>query len=220
MSNPTNPGHDSATAKATQLCQAVRAIHARGWAPGTGGNFSATVTASPLRLLITPSGIDKGTVTPESLLEVDESGSVLKGRGKPSAETLLHATIVEITGAGAVLHTHTPWNTLLSLRHREKGVLVLEGFEMLKGLSGVATHENAERIPILPNSQDMNALSDELRRAFGREPGMHGFLLAGHGLYTWGGDLAEARRHLEVLEFLFEVTARLELSPSQAASLY
>jgi methylthioribulose-1-phosphate dehydratase len=84
----------------------------------------------------------------------------------------------------------------------------------------VTTHEHTKRIPVLANSQDMSALSDELRRAFAAEPDMHGFLLAGHGLYTWGADLAEARRHLEVLEFLFEVTARLELSPSHAASLY
>jgi methylthioribulose-1-phosphate dehydratase len=37
---------------------------------------------------------------------------------------------------------------------------------------------------------------------------MHGFLLAKHGLYTWGRDLAEARRHIEIHEFLFEVVAR------------
>src|SRR5690606_25635221 len=119
-------------------------------------NFSITLSSNPVRLLITPSGIDKGSVTPESILEVDGAGHVLRGAGKPSAETLLHTTIVERTGAGSVLHTHTPWSTILSMRHRESGAVSIEGLEMLKGLSGVTTHDQARRIPILSNSQDMH----------------------------------------------------------------
>ncbi len=216
MNNPTptqNP-------KATELCDVVRAVHARGWAPGTGGNFSVTLSTDPVRLLITPSGIDKGTVRPELLLEVDGSGAVTGGSGKPSAETLLHTTIVDCAKAGSVLHTHTPWSTILSLRHQDRGHVLVEGLEMLKGLSGISTHEHSKRVPILANSQDMNGLSIQVRHLFETDPQIHGFLLSGHGLYTWGVDLAEAHRHLEVFEFLFEVTARMELSHSPAASLY
>jgi methylthioribulose-1-phosphate dehydratase len=61
----------------------------------------------------------------------------------------------------------------------------------------------------------MTELAGRIRAAFsrddwtrpGRPPG-HGFLLSRHGLYTWGRDLAEARRHVEIFEFLFECVAR------------
>jgi len=217
--HPKNPIQADQTL-ASQLCGAVQAIHSRGWAPGTGGNFSVTLSTDPLRLLITPSGVDKGCVEPQDLLEVDDSGAIVRGSGKPSAETLLHTTIVQRTSAGSVLHTHTPWSTILSLRHRETGFVTIEGLEMLKGLSGIPTHEHTKRVPILANSQDMRELSVEVGRLFDSQTDFHGFLLAGHGLYTWGVDLAEARRHLEVFEFLFEVTARMELSSSPAASLF
>jgi methylthioribulose-1-phosphate dehydratase len=78
---------------------------------------------------------------------------------------------------------------------------------MLKGLSGVTTHEACVSIAVVPNTQDIAALAESLegRLAAGDPDLRHGFLMAGHGLYTWGADLAEARRHIEVLEFLMEV---------------
>jgi len=69
-------------------------------------------------------------------------------------------------------------------------------------------------IPVFSNSQDMAALAAELRDRFARldwsgpRPPHHGFLLARHGLYTWVRTLDEARRHVEILEFLFEVQMR------------
>ena len=77
---------------------------------------------------------------------------------------------------------------------------------MLKGLSGVQSHTHRECVPILENSQDYHTLSGEVEKLLLREPGLHGFLLRAHGLYTWGADVAEARRHAEILEFLIEVT--------------
>jgi methylthioribulose-1-phosphate dehydratase len=81
-------------------------------------------------------------------------------------------------------------------------------YEMLKGLDGVTTHEHREWLPIFENSQDMAALARTIEAIFQRHPGSHGFLLRRHGLYTWGRDLAEARRHVEILEFLLEVLGR------------
>jgi methylthioribulose-1-phosphate dehydratase len=50
-------------------------------------------------------------------------------------------------------------------------------------------------------------------------PLRHGFLIRGCGLYTWGRDLDEARRHVESFEFLFEVVGRrLALERSGAAA--
>ena len=79
---------------------------------------------------------------------------------------------------------------------------------MLKGLDGVRTHEHREWLPILDNSQDMRELAEEVKKRLEEHPGAHAFLLRGHGLYTWGRDLAQARRHVEILEFLLEVVGR------------
>jgi methylthioribulose-1-phosphate dehydratase len=193
------------------LTAAIHFCYQRGWAAGTGGNFSAVQSRSPLRLLITPSGVDKGKVTGEELLEIDAAGMVFSGNGAASAETQLHLAIVACRDAGSVLHTHTVWNTLLSRRHAEEGELTIQGYEMLKGLRGVTTHEHRERVPILQNSQDMAALSRELTDVLARYPECHGVLLAGHGLYTWGSNVFEARRHMEIFEFLFEVVGREHL---------
>ena len=118
-------------------------------------------------------------------------------------------------GAGAVLHTHSIWSTLLSERHAAARGLVIEGYEMLKGLEGVRTHEHRERLPIVENDQDMVRLSGVVRGVLEEHPDAHGFLLRGHGLYTWGADLPQAVRHVEILEFLLEVVGR----SSQLSSL-
>jgi methylthioribulose-1-phosphate dehydratase len=110
--------------------------------------------------------------------------------------------------AGAVLHTHSVWSTVLSGTFASQGGLGLEGYEMLKGLEGVRTHRHREWLPILENSQDILELSQEVSRTLRENPGIHGFLLRGHGLYTWGASLQEAKRHVEILEFLMEVLVR------------
>ena len=112
--------------------------------------------------------------------------------------------------AGAVLHTHSVWSTVLSGTYGSRGGLAIEGYEMLKGLEGVKTHQHREWLPILENSQDMVALARAVEEALTRHPAAHGFLLRGHGLYTWGQDFATAKRHVEILEFLLEVLGRRE----------
>lgn len=200
---------DQHNALREELADTVRYLAGKGWATGTGGNFSAVLSPSPLRLLITPSGCDKRLLTAPELLEIDGDGSVLAGEGNSSAETLLHLAILRHRPAGSVLHTHSVWNTLLSRLLLEE--LVIEGYEMLKGLEGVKTHTHREVVPILENSQDMRALSQTVEETFARYPACHGFLLRGHGLYTWGKSIREARRHVEIFEFLFEVVARERL---------
>jgi methylthioribulose-1-phosphate dehydratase len=196
------------SALARLLAEAGRNFYGRGWVLGTSGNFSAVVAAAPLRLAITASGADKGALTPDDILLIDERGEVVEGRGRPSDETLLHLTVVRARGAGAVLHTHSVWSTLLSEAFAPEGRLLVEGFEMLKGLAGVRTHEHRECLPVIENSQDMSELSRSLEKALELNPESHAVLLRLHGLYTWGRDLAEAKRHVEILEFLLEVTGR------------
>lgn len=205
-------------ALALALSDAGRSFYARGWALGTSGNFSAVLSREPLCLVITPSGADKGALRPEHFLAIEGAAGVLRGRGKPSAEALLHLAIAQHTGAGAVLHTHSVWSTSLSQQFATDGGVGIEDYEMLKGLSGVATHQHREWLPILENSQDMAALAREVERTLARYPDSHGFLLRGHGLYTWGSDVAEARRHVEILEFLLEVVGRTRAAASGAAA--
>ncbi len=189
------------------LSWVIADIHRKGWATGTGGNFSLVIQQEPLILLMAPSGVDKGLVKPEDLIEVNSEAQVIKGAGKASAETFLHLAIASHTGVGAVLHTHSVFNTLLSEVYLGKGEILLAGHEMLKGLTGIASHDLKVSLPILPNSQDMRTMAVTVKQLLTDKPDQaHGVLLAGHGLYTWGNNLFEARRHLETLEFLLELT--------------
>jgi len=192
---------------AQPLIAAGRRFDARGWVLGTSGNFSAVVSRDPLRLAITRSGTHKGELTPDDILEYGD-GVVLRGEGSASAETALHVEIVRARGAGAVMHTHSIWSTLLSHRYAEDGGLAISGYEMLKGLSGIASHEHREWLPILENDQDMPRLATVAAQVLADHPECHGFLLRRHGLYTWGATPAEAVRHVEILEFLLESVAR------------
>lgn len=192
----------------TSLADIGKGFYGRGWVLGTSGNFSAVLSREPLRLAITSTGLDKGALNPQQFLEMDEEANVIRGNGRPSAEALLHLAIVRSVNAGAVLHTHSVWSTVLSGTHAAHGGIALEGFEMLKGLDGVRTHTHREWLPILENSQDMVELADRVLATLRESPDVHGFLLQGHGLYTWGAGLQEAKRHVEILEFLMEVLVR------------
>lgn len=193
-------------ALATELAAVGRLFYGRGWVLGTSGNFSAVTSRAPLQLAITSSGVDKGALTAEHILEIDAAAQVIAGMGRPSAETLLHLSVVRLRGAGAVLHTHSVWSNILSGASRDG--ISIEGHEMLKGLDGVTTHEHREWLPVIDNSQDMPRLAQAVEAALQAHSQAHGFLLRRHGLYTWGRDLAEAKRHVEIFEYLLEVTGR------------
>jgi methylthioribulose-1-phosphate dehydratase len=193
---------------AEELCRAGRRFDERGWVLGTSGNFSAVFSRDPLRLAITPSAAFKGELKPDDILEMDEHGTVHSGEARPSAEALIHVEIVRARGAGAVLHTHSMWSTLLSDAHAGAGGFAIEGYEMLKGLDGIRTHEHREWLPIVENDQDVPRLAAAARVELDRHPGAHAFLIRRHGLYTWGATLRDAVRHVEILEFLLQVIAR------------
>ena len=194
---------------ASSLAHIARGFHGRGWLLGTSGNLSAVVQREPLQMAMSPSGVDKGELRPEQLLSIDENARIVGQQGgKPSDESLLHIRIVKERGAGAVLHTHSIWNTILSDLYATDGGIKIEGYEMLKGLQGVRTHEHSEWLPIIDNSQDMPALADRISNTLREHKNAHGFLLKRHGLYSWGDNLAQAKRHVEILEFLLETLGR------------
>jgi len=187
-------------------------FHGRGWMLGTSGNLSAVLERDPLRLAITASGLDKGALLPEQIISIDEQARAGSNGRKPSDESPLHVRIVKERQAGAVFHTHSVWSTMLSDLHFADGGVAIEGFEMLKGLEGVRTHAHREWIPILENSQDMATLAETIAETLRQQPMTHGLLLHRHGLYAWGRNPGQAKRHIEILEFLFETVARLRLT--------
>ena len=194
---------------ASSLASIARDFYLRGWLVGTSGNLSAVVNREPLHLAMSPSGVEKGDLTHSQILLIDEHARVVSDHpGKPSDESPLHVRIVKERGAGAVLHTHSIWNTILSDLYAADGGVAIEGYEMLKGLQGVSTHVHREWLPITENSQDMLALADSVGDILRKHENAHGFLLRRHGLYSWGKDLPEAKRHVEILEFLLEVLGR------------
>jgi methylthioribulose-1-phosphate dehydratase len=203
MESPSGPG----ASIAARLVEAGRRLERRGWALGTSGNFSAVVADDPLRLAITASGVDKASLSEKDIVEVDGHASLVRGDGRPSAEAHLHVAVVKTRAARAVLHTHSVWSTVLT-DAAGAGEISIRGYEMLKGLAGVRTHEHEERVPILENSQDMPKLARDVEMILAGRSEAHAFLIRRHGLYTWGRDLSEAVRHVEILEFLFEVLGR------------
>lgn len=201
-----NSMQDNFVRSASLLVDTARSLYSRGWLLGTSGNLSAVISREPLLLAMSPSGVDKGALSVEQILMIDDRGRVVSDhRARPSDESPLHIRVIIEQNAGAVIHTHSTWSTLLSDLYADDRELMIEGYEMLKGLEGVKTHEHRERLPILENSQDMIALASAVGDILKGRDELHGFLLRGHGLYVWGTDLAKAKRHVEILEFLFEV---------------
>lgn len=183
------------------LIDAGRWIDGQGWCPATGGNFSARLSDD--LALVTASGRHKGRLTTKDLLAVDPQGNPVDSDLKPSAETLLHTRLYQLDKQiGAVLHTHSVASTVLS-RMVTGEWLTISGYEMQKSLAGNTRHDETLQLAVFDNTQDMPSLADQLALRWQQTPLRWGFLVSGHGLYAWGKDIAEARRHLEGLEFLF-----------------
>ncbi len=187
--------------RAEELIEAGRILYQRGWVPATSGNFSARLSGQ--HAAITVSGRNKGALGIEDIMVVDMDGKALDGTKRPSAETLLHTSLyLRFPEVGSVLHTHSINATLLSRRFGS--ALHLKGYELLKAFRGVTTHDTTLTVPIFPNDQDIPRLSAEVERYLDQHDQVHGYLIAGHGLYTWGSTVAETLRHLEAFEFLFQ----------------
>jgi methylthioribulose-1-phosphate dehydratase len=192
-----------------ELTDTGREFYRRGWARAASGNFSVLLARKPLRLCITAAGNEKGTLDETNFLELDDDAEILQGFGRPSDETMLHLSIYRLRPkARSILYSQTVWGTLLADRYFVDGSITVHGYEVLKGLSGVKTHEHTERIPIIENSQDQIALSHVIENVLLENPLIHGIFVRGHGLYSWGKTVEEARGNIEIFEFLFEILGR------------
>ncbi|MFI4970447.1 MAG: methylthioribulose 1-phosphate dehydratase [Lysobacterales bacterium] len=186
---------------ARQIAEAGRDLGARGWTPATSGNFSMRLDAG--HAAVTVSGRDKGHLGVEDVMVVDLHGHAIGTSARPSAETALHTQLYRrFSGAGAVLHTHSRTQTVASRWFADSGVVRFEGWELQKAIAGTASHESVLEVPVFANSQDMGVLVRAVDTWLDSGKPLHGYLIDGHGIYTWGSDMPEARRHLEAFEFL------------------
>jgi methylthioribulose-1-phosphate dehydratase len=187
-------------AAAAELVRVGRTAAARGWVPATSGNFSVRLADD--EVAITVSGAHKGELAADRIMRVDLHGRPLEEK-RPSAETLLHVQLYRRNPAiQAVFHTHSIGSTVLS--RLVQGELLLTELEVMKAFAGIDTHETTLRIPVFPNDQDMARLSERVASCLDGHDPIPGYLIAGHGLYTWGTSVAETLRHLEAFEFLFQ----------------
>lgn len=203
------PIDDAAVTAITAVITAGRSAAARGWVPATSGNFSVRIDERTVAL--TRSGIDKGRLAVDDILIQPLDRPPVAGA---SAETPLHLALYrDDPSIGAVFHTHSPAASVLSEVWSDEGSIRLAGWELLKALSGIRTHEAVVEVPIFANDQDTAGLAAAIRARLAEKPVdavlAPGYLLAGHGLYAWGRDPREAERHLEALEVLFTQTLAL-----------
>jgi methylthioribulose-1-phosphate dehydratase len=184
-------------------------LYNKGWFPATSGNLSYKLHENPLMFAITSSGKDKGTVTHEDVIFVNKDAEpVEKTRLKPSAETKIHSQIYQKTDAGCVIHIHTVNNNFISSLYFDEGKVKLKDMEMIKALD--IWEENAEvEIPIVENFFDLDKLAEETGKAIIQK--VPAVLIKNHGIYSWGRNEFEAKRHIEAFEFMFEFMKNLIL---------
>ena len=190
-----------------KLAALVRTLNASGHNPATSGNYSLRSKQCAAHALVSESGIDKSLFHEDNFLLVNQETGLLhpslasSGR-KSSDETDIHLSIYKATKAGCVLHSHLLESILFADLHPSQTSAEVAGLELLKGFKGIKSHEQKVTIPLFDNSQDIKALSKDILLAISDRIS-YGFLLRGHGLYVWGDTVKDAKRHLEVFEYLF-----------------
>ena len=192
---------------ADQVAETARWAARKGWAPATSTNFSIRLPAeaAPAICAITATGIDKDQFDSDSVMAISDAGNPMNGSQlRPSAETPLHLMLYRRKHIGAVLHTHSIAGALLSRLNATEGHVTFSDWELLKGFEGIDRHDCEVLLPIFRNSQDMAGLAAHIDTHLPCPELCHGFLLAGHGLYAWGTTLSDAKRHLEVFEYLLQ----------------
>ncbi len=185
--------------RADELIDAGKLIDSKGWVPATSGNFSARLSDGSIA--ITVSGKHKGCLQRGDIMLIDAQGRPLDGK-VPSAECLLHSQLYQrFLDIHCVLHPHSLNSTVISLKHKKK--VTLKNYELLKAFSGITTHESSLVVPIFPNTQTMTQLTEAVEIYMDSHDDIYAYLIAGHGLYTWGASVTETLYYLEALDFLF-----------------
>jgi methylthioribulose-1-phosphate dehydratase len=188
--------------RAHDIIEAGRTLYQMGLVPATSGNFSARLADG--NIAITVSGRHKGKLSEADIMIVDADGKPLDAR-QPSAETVLHTQIYrQFPEAGAILHPHSMGAVLLSQRHPE--YVSLTNYELLKAFPGITSHIATLVVPVFANDQNIPRLAAKVQQYLDSEEPIHGYIIANHGLYTWGRNMADTLRHIEAFEYLFACT--------------
>lgn len=180
------------------MCTVGKLLYDRGYVAANDGNLSMKV--APERLLVTPSGVSKGRMTPEMLLVTDLEGRVLEGNRHPSSETKMHLAVYRgRPDVGAVVHAHPPVSTAFAVCRR--------------GLETPYLSELAAGLGTVPCTPAFAMLStEEVPRSVEPYLADHcAVLLANHGALTWGGDLWEAFDRMETVEHTAKIVLNAQL---------
>ncbi|MDD6604571.1 MAG: class II aldolase/adducin family protein [Oscillospiraceae bacterium] len=180
------------------VCRVGKLLYDRGYVAANDGNISVRVGEG--RLLITPSGVSKGRMTPDMLLVTDLDGTVIEGNRHPSSEGKMHLEVYRgRPDVNAVVHAHPPVSTAFAVCRRGLETPYLS--ELVAGLGQVPCTPSfamlsTEEVPqsVRPYLADHNAL-----------------LLANHGALAWGGDLWEAFDRLETVEHTAKIVLNAQL---------
>ena len=180
------------------VCRVGKLLYDRGYVAANDGNISVRVGEG--RLLITPSGVSKGRMTPDMLLVTDLDGTVIEGKRHPSSEGKMHLEVYRgRPDVNAVVHAHPPVSTAFAVCRRGLETPYLS--ELVAGLGQVPCTPSfamlsTEEVPqsVRPYLADHNAL-----------------LLANHGALAWGGDLWEAFDRLETVEHTAKIVLNAQL---------
>jgi methylthioribulose-1-phosphate dehydratase len=203
IAQPTDANTLSLEKAAKEIVKTGQFLHQAKLCPATSGNISLRLDQDLFAMTV--SGKHKGELTYDDIIVVNLEGMSQNTLKRPSAETLLHIVLYALFNeVGAVLHTHSLHGTVLSRLIAPSTEVITQGYELHKAFRGIATHESELRIPIFENNQDMTLLAQEITQYLKNNPAVYGFLLRGHGLYTWGRDLQEAKIRVEAFEYLFE----------------
>ena len=178
------------------ICAVGKLLYDRGYVVSNDGNISVRV--APDRVLITPSQVGKGRMTPDMMVLCDLDGRVLDGDRYPSSESKMHLLVYrEREDVMAVVHAHPPVSTAFAVCRR--GLTVPYLTELVIGLGEVPVTEYAtastREVPesVRPFVHDHKAV-----------------LIANHGALTWGADLWSAFDRMETLEQTAKVVAAVE----------
>jgi methylthioribulose-1-phosphate dehydratase len=200
--------------RADAIADAARELSALGWTPATSSNFSMRIDAA--HAAITISGKHKGRLGRDDIMLIDLDGHAVGTEARPSAETALHTQVYRRwPEMQAVLHTHSRTQSVASRLFAGEGMIRLQGWELQKAITGYHSHESVLEIPVFPNTQHMPELVAQVDAWLDAGKPLHAYLIDGHGIYTWGRDMAETRRHLEALEFL--LACELDLKKLRAS---
>ncbi len=174
-----------------QLVHICHRMAEQGFVAATDGNVSVKTGD---RLLITPSGLNKGFVTQDDLIETDLRGRVITGEGRPSSEIRMHLLVYELRpDVRAVVHAHPPLATAFSLAGVSLARCILP--EVVMTLGAIPTIDYATPT----TAQVPEVIREPIQR-------FDALILARHGTLTVGPDLMSAYNKLEKVEHTAQIT--------------